>query len=734
MDVLEGLNAPQREAVTAIEGPLLILAGPGSGKTRVIVHRVAYLIRVCGISPHRIIAVTFTNKAAREMAERLIRLLGRPAGDLTLGTFHAICARFLRRDGAAIGVDPGFVIYDDEDQQGMMKRTLQELSLDPKRYPAKALLSAISAAKSHLLGPEEYGQGVGSYFEEVVKRVYERYEAMLAQSRALDFDDLLMKAVLLFRHNPQVVARYQERYLHILIDEFQDTNLAQYELAKQLAGKYRNLCVVGDPDQSIYSWRYADVRNILNFERDYPEAKVVFLEQNYRSTQTILGAAEHVIAANQQRKPVKLWTENEAGLPLVVAEAYNEEEEAQLVAQEIEKLQTGGRFKAGDCAVMYRTNAQSRALEETFIRYGLPYRLVGATRFYQRREVKDIIAYLRLLHNSHDNVSLLRVINVPGRGIGQRTQDDLVRWAQSLGIPLYAALQMAAQPAEESATPPFASRAAQALTAFLALLNELMARAKELGVAELTNLLLERTGYRAYLMEGENGEERWENVLELRSVAVQFRDLEPDEGLEVFLEQVALVSDVDNLDEKADAVTLITLHQAKGLEFPVVFIVGMEEGVLPHIRSFDDPGQMEEERRLCYVGITRAKEKVYLLRAFRRSFMGASAPNPASRFLQDIPQELIAPVSRPGAVPQGALSQLKVQWAGPPQGRASVAPQPPPRPPLKAGEHVRHAKFGDGVVVSCQPVRDDQEVVVAFKGGAGVKRLLLSFAPLEKIP
>ncbi|TET38048.1 MAG: AAA family ATPase [Dehalococcoidia bacterium] len=715
MDVLDGLNPAQREAVEAIEGPLLILAGPGSGKTRVIAHRVAYLIKVWGVSPYRILAVTFTNKAAREMKERLYHLLGSSVEELTLGTFHAICARILRREAAHISLDPRFVIYDDDDQLSLVKRSLQELDLDPKRYFPRVFLSAISAAKSRLFTPEDYVKYSRSYFDEVVQRVYQRYQELLGESKALDFDDLLMKTVYLFRHCPEVLSKYQQRYLHVLIDEFQDTNIAQYVLAKQLAGKYRNICVVGDPDQSIYSWRFADLRNILSFEGDYPDARVVYLEQNYRSTKTILEVAEHVISANRQRKEKRLWTEKEIGVPITVAETYSEQEEAQFVVSEVENLVSQGLFKPVDCAVMYRTNAQSRAVEESFLRYGMPYKLVGGIRFYERREVKDVIAYLKLIHNPYDSVSLSRVINVPPRGIGQRTLEELSRWAKELSLPVYAALQIVADEKGDEKSP-FNPRTSRALTSFLTMLNELITRSDELNVVELFDLVMECSGYREYILEAQDGEDRWDNILELRTVAGEYRHLPPQEGLSSFLEGVTLVSDVDSFDEKVDAVTLITLHAAKGLEFPVVFIVGMEERLLPHRKSFDDPDQMEEERRLCYVGITRAKERVYLLRAFRRSFMGSSEPTLPSRFLLDIPSHLMMTAS---------------QYT---RRERPVTAQPPfPKAPLKAGDHVLHAVFGEGIVVNCLPTRDDQEVTVAFKGEAGLKRLLLSLAPLERI-
>ena len=726
MDILSELNPAQREAVEAISGPVLILAGPGSGKTRVITHRIAYLIKVCGVSPHRIMAVTFTNKAAREMEERLRKLARGSVDELTIGTFHAICARILRRDGKAVGVNPGFVIYDEEDQMALVKRSLQALDLDPKQHNPRAIRSAISAAKSRLWTPEEYLKHSHSYFEEIVQRVYERYQQFLTESNALDFDDLLLKVVHLFRDHASVLARYQSRYLHLQVDEFQDTNLVQYELMKQLAGKYRNLCVVGDPDQSIYSWRSADLRNILNFEKDYPEAKIILLEQNYRSTKLILETASYVISANQQRKPKGLWTENETGLLPEIVETYTEQEEAQFVVNEIEKLVGGGEFNRGDCAVMYRTNAQSRVLEEAFVRYGVPYKLVAGTRFYERREVKDIIAYLRLVLNPSDSVSLLRVINVPPRGIGQRTVAELSQWARARGIAEYRALQQLAEQKRETTEhrPMFNTRAERALTGFVTMMEDFIARSREMNLVELFDHVLQSSGHWEYVQNMIDGEERWENILELRTVAQQYRDLPPPEGLTAFLEGVTLVSDVDSLDERIAATTLITLHQAKGLEFPVVFIVGMEDGILPHIRSFDDPGQMEEERRLCYVGITRAKKRVYLVRAFRRAFMGSSNVNQPSRFLRDIPPHLISG----GEKWRGEDSDLATamySW------NRMAAPQLD-LPELSLGDHVQHPQFGPGMIVGYKRVKDDVEVVVAFDG-AGVKKLLLSFARLEKV-
>ena len=722
MDILAELNPAQREAVEAIDGPVLILAGPGSGKTRVITHRIAYLIKVCGVSPHCIMAVTFTNKAAKEMEERLSHLVGSRLKDLTLGTFHAICARILRRDGGEIGVDPRFVIYDEEDQISLIKRSIQEVGLESKQYAPRAIASAISAAKVRLIIPRDYIKHSRSYFEEVVQRAYERYQQLLTESSALDFDDLLMKTVLLFRNSPEVLAKYQERYHYIQVDEFQDTNLVQYELVRQLGEKYGNICVVGDPDQSIYSWRFADLRNILSFERDYSETKIVLLEQNYRSTKKILETASSLISANQQHKPRELWTENEAGELITVVEAYTEQEEAQFVVNEIESLVSQKKASLGDCAVMYRTNAQSRVLEEGFVRYGTSYKLVAGTRFYERREVKDIIAYLRLIQNPHDTVSLLRIVNVPQRGIGQQTLVKLSVWAQSLEVSQYEALHSISE-TKDDVKPPFNPRITKVLVGFVSMMDEFTAQSRKLNLVELFDLVVERCGYEEYILNQLGGEERWDNILELRTLVQQYSDMKPLQGLADFLEGVTLVSDVDGLDESVDAVTLITLHQAKGLEFPVVFIVGMEDGILPHFKSLDDPVQMEEERRLCYVGITRAKQRVYLVHAFRRSLMGSTVVNKPSRFLGDIPRDLISGDDLwRGEENQAAATMYS--WDKPSAPRPTIQK-------LRTGSHVRHAAFGAGVVVSYQPMDGDAEVVIAFDE-VGIKKLLLSFAHLEE--
>ncbi len=763
-NILEGLNSKQREAVETVEGPLLIVAGPGSGKTRVITHRIAYLVRTCGVTPHRIAAVTFTNKAAREMRERLNPLLGPDVRYLTASTFHAFCAMILRREGEHIGLDRNFAIYDDSDQLSSIKRGMKDVDVDSKRFSPRAIQSAISNAKSQLLGTEGFAFKCDSYFDEIVLRVYERYEDLLTKSAAVDFDDLLLKTYFLFERVPEVAKKYQDRYVHLMIDEFQDTNIAQYAVAKQLSQTYHNLCVVGDPDQSIYSWRNADIRNILSFQKDNPNAKIIALEENYRSTQTILDAAHNLITANTQRVEKDLWTKNEIGVPITVGEGYNEEDEAQLVIKEVQALNRGKKGKAkpsfalGDMAVMYRVNAQSRALEESCLRYGIPYQVVGGLKFYQRQEVKDLAAYLRLVANPHDDAALNRVINVPTRGIGQRTLDELTRVARDAGSSIFSAIESLTQSDGQGgdgndqtthvAPGRFAPRSAKALINFHKLIKRIIEETEALNLLELIDLVLERTGYKRYLLEeAERGEERWENVQEFKNSARDYVGLGVLEGLTAFLESVSLVSDIDSFEEKPDAITLITLHQAKGLEFPVVFIVGMEEGLLPHSRSMDDPSEMEEERRLAYVGVTRAKERLYLMRAFRRGFRGGSEPSIPSRFLADIPRELIAapgqpepqakkpstvwtPDSSPRRTP---ISNVTSDNGDNPSTRIKRETSQPVQATYSTGDKVRHKAFGEGIVMNCKASGGDFEVTVAFKEGHGVKRLLLGFAPLEKM-
>ena len=791
MDVLQDLNPAQQEAVQAIEGPVLVLAGPGSGKTRVLTHRIAYLIQVCGVPAYRILAVTFTNKAAREMVARLQSLIGESTSQLTMGTFHATCVRILRRDGAPVGVSSNLVIYDADDQRRLITKVIKELNLDNKMYRPNAVHGVISRAKNDLYTAQTYQPP--TYWHEAVARVFERYDELKAESNALDFDDLLLKTVQLFAEHEEVLARYQRRYQFLLVDEFQDTNRAQYEMIRLLAGEQRNVFVVGDEDQSIYSWRGADYRNVRRFYEDYPDAKVCLLEQNYRSTRTILEAAHAVIARNEQRTDKKLWTRNSAGQTIHLIEAYDEGEEAEIVVGEIQRLVARRETTLSECAIMFRTNAQSRALEESLNRHHVPYKLVGAMRFYQRREIKDVLSYLAILYNPDDSIGLYRVINVPSRGIGPKTLEELELYAGSLGLsPGRALLHLAQTEAADTTDDILSSRSARLLRSFGQLLASLQQAYEEQTLQELLQLVLDKTGYLDDLRDGtEEGENRISNVRELFT-AIGNGDGPARITLPAFLEQAALVSDVDETDWNTDAVTLLTLHSAKGLEFETVFIVGLEEGICPHSRSMEDHDGMEEERRLCYVGITRAKDHLYLLRTFRRTLYGSDELREPSRFLLDIPPSLLdgnlvrratasrstrdggrgtswmqnsASQRRGGAANTGRASQREHGAAGQRRqqaesfresrrSRTSGNRDQERRPshridePLDApqaaapakracdytpGESVIHPIFGSGTVVASKLVGDDEEVTVAFEE-LGVKRLMASFANLEKAP
>ncbi len=773
MSILHGLNPSQIEAVQAPDGPVLVLAGPGSGKTRVLTHRVAYLIAQRGIRPYQIMAVTFTNKAAREMMSRLEGLIGSDVRQLMIGTFHAICARILRRDGQAVGVSPNYVIYDSDDQRRLITRAIKNLNLDTKQYAPTFVHSAISRAKNDLETPETYQPP--SYRYEAVARVFHAYEELKGASGALDFDDLLLKAELLFREHEDVRARYQQRFLHILVDEFQDTNKAQYQLVQQLGSAHRNVFVVGDEDQSIYSWRGADFRNVLRFRKSYPDAHTYLLEQNYRSTGKILRAAQAVIDRNAQRTDKTLWTDNDEGEAIQLCEAYDEQEEADLVAGHIERLIARGESAYRECAVMYRTNAQSRALEDVFLRYRIPYRLVGAVRFYQRREVKDVLAYLRVIHNHDDSESLLRIINVPSRGIGAKTVEAFQIWAERQGLSLPKALLLLDQISDDDrrvSALPFSTRARRLLMNVAEIYGKLVARQDGANLTQLLETVLTETRYLESLRDGtDEGQDRINNVRELFTATERYDEMAPGEALPRFLEEVALVADLDEIDQAADAVTLLTLHSAKGLEFDTVFIIGMEEGICPHSRSMDDPDAMEEERRLCYVGITRAKRHLHLMRAFRRTLYGSSDVREPSRFLLDIPADVtegsrvqakrpirLAPRSRDGETGKRLIASRRDQVR---RAKEKLARLDRPRngerrtrvparaahtsgerqaPSIRAhragpsfvpGERVVHTVFGEGIVVACKPVAGDEEVSVAFEG-RGIKRLMLSFAKLEK--
>jgi len=721
MDFLGTLNPQQERAVTAPAGPILVLAGPGSGKTRVLTSRVAWLVLKHDVAPWRVMAVTFTNKAAREMRTRLEGLLGPSrAGSLTLGTFHATCARILRREAEAAGISRDYVIFDTDDQRQLIKQALEDLNLDDKRYRPRSMHAAISHAKSNLMPPEGYT--AQSYYDEIVKRVYERYQALLTANSGLDFDDLLMVTALMFQERLDVLAKYRAQYRHILVDEFQDTNQAQYALLRQLAGEQRNLFCVADEDQSIYRWRGADYRNIRRLRSDYPEIETFLLERNYRSTQTILDAAQAVIRHNRDRVDKHLFTERGEGLEIVVHEAYDQDDEAQFVVDTIAQLVARERRNPGEFAVMYRTNAQSRALEDAFVRAGLPYKLVGATRFYARREVKDLLAFLRVIQNPDDDLSMERVINVPPRGIGKKTRTVLEDAARNEGTSVYQVLRQLRDPHQEG--PDLWARGEGAVLDFLEMLEGWIAASQELPVADLINRVLEDTGYADYLRDGsDEGEERWANVLELRNVAAD----EADYTLTEFLTDVALVSEVDNLSADVDAPTLLTLHSAKGLEFPVVFITGLEEGLLPHSRSFDEPEEMAEERRLAYVGLTRAEDRLFLTYAFRRTRWGSSEATVPSRFLDDIPEELTSGSWR---MTGASRRERETSWDRPGRDRVAALDEASPVPQFSAGQRVMHDSFGEGMVLDSRAQGDDQIVTINFEEG-GEKRLLASFAPME---
>ncbi|MCB9078003.1 MAG: UvrD-helicase domain-containing protein [Anaerolineaceae bacterium] len=754
MDFLEGLNPAQKEAVTTIEGPVLALAGPGSGKTRALTHRIGYLVRDWGIAPWNILAVTFTNKAAREMKNRLEGLLTKPQVDaLSVGTFHSLCARWLRQDIEALGnYDRNYVIYDTSDQQSVVKRALRDLDIDEKAWKPNPIHYAISKAKNEMLGPDRFP--TRTYQDEIIQRVYSRYQAILVQNNALDFDDLLLLTHRLFNNHPAVLQKYQQRFLHVMVDEFQDTNMVQYELSKMLAGGSHNIFVVGDLDQGVYSWRGADYRNVLRFRDDYPDLKLIQLSQNYRSTETILDAAKQVIRKNKERIDNDLFTKRGTGPKIRVIEAYNDREEAIYVVNEIQRLERDG-ISPGEIAVMYRTNAQSRALEEAFIAHNMPYVLVRGTRFYDRKEIKDALAYLRLLHNPEDSVSLERIINVPPRGIGNKTIADLDRWAFELGATPWQAIRRLVVEADAeqedneatdiayppAAVPsPFKGRAQNALVQFGQMMTMLLAAKRKLPLPDLYDLMIARTGYKAFIKDNTmEGEERWENLQELKQVTHDFATIEGDEALALFLENVALVSDVDALGEEGSAPALLTLHTAKGLEFPVVFMVGMEENIFPHSRSLQDPEQMEEERRLAYVGITRAKDRLYLTRAFRRTTYGFEEPTAPSRFLNDIPPELVDQNGQRSSrgYPTGGgrftgrreAQRVSSRWDRP---AAPSVPSAGKAPGFKPGDRVYHGKFGEGTVIAVELTGSDEYVQVAFPN-QGIKKLATSIAKLEKL-
>lgn len=739
MDYLKDLNPEQREAVLHGDGPLLILAGAGSGKTRVITCRIAHLIRQRGVPPHNILAVTFTNKAADEMRGRVERMLNIPLTGLWISTFHSACVRILRQHADRLGYKKQFVIYDETDRSSLVKTCMKELNIDESIVQPRAVTAAISSLKNNLVDAADYEkQSSGFGFDATVAGIYSLYETRLKEAGALDFDDLLMQTVKLFERHQDVLTYYHGLFRHILIDEYQDTNKAQYRLVRLLTRLHRNLCVVGDDDQSIYRFRGADITNILNFEKDFPDAKVIKLEQNYRSTGNILSAAGAVVARNIGRKPKTLWTERHSGDRILCYKALDEKDEARYVVRTIERLLDEGR-SLRDTAVLYRTNAQSRALEDAFRSRGIPYRIFGGLRFYDRKEIKDIIAYLRVLHNPYDIVSLKRIINVPPRGIGDATIERLEQAAAENGSGLYDMLG--------ADVPGVTPNAKRRLKEFLAVMERLRQSISDTPLTELVRRVMHDTGYIEALQQEKTIESRVriENIDELLTATEDFSEQREDASLAAFLDQVSLITDMDQQAAKAagnrgaDAVTLMTLHNAKGLEFPVVFMIGMEEGLFPHSRSVGNEVELEEERRLCYVGMTRAKDRLFISYALSRRLYGYSQSNYVSRFVEDIPSELMkydsgnyipssaATFMTAGRRAEGNNSEVVRLASRPTKNRGDSA-----GPSYYKGAVVRHAKFGIGTVQRTEGAGEDLKICVSFPGH-GVKTLAVKYANLEKI-
>ncbi len=715
--ILEGLNPEQREAALCFDGPLLILAGAGSGKTRVLTYRVALLTAVRGVEPGRILAITFTNKAADEMRGRIHRLVGPRAASIWISTFHAACARILRREAERLGYRKNFVIYDDEDQLRMVNRVMRDHDMDIKRFPPRLVRSRIEQAKIDMVDADAYRERVHDDLTEVVSSVYGSYQEQLRRNNAMDFDDLLLNAIALFELFPAVLRHYQERFAYVNVDEYQDTNPAQYRLVRLLAEGHRNLCVVGDDDQGIYSWRGADLRNILEFERDFPDARVVRLERNYRSTRVILEAANHVVSRIPGRKEKSLWTDREEGEPIKHLFAPSGMEETAYVALEINRLLEERGYRHRDIAVFYRTNAQSRPFEEVFLRFGIPYKIVGGFKFYERKEVKDVLAYLKFLLNPSDAVSLRRIVNEPRRGIGDATLAHLENHARKGGLSLWEALQQAEE------VPGLGTAARARVARFVELMHGLAVRREEVEVPEFLREVLEKSGYLEALRAEKTfeAEGRLENLEELLNAAAEFFAAHPGEGLDAFLERTSLVAEIDLYDEEEGAVTLMTLHNAKGLEFPVVFIVGMEDGVFPHLRCMGSEKSMEEERRLFYVGVTRAKDLLYLTGAASRSLYGDVKVSPPSRFMRDIPSrylEVVAPA--PWERRGGAGAEVA--------GMAAEALAAS----YRVGDRVMHEVWGEGMIIALSRGRGGPEVTVNFPS-VGEKVLLLQYAPLKRL-
>ncbi|MCR4435208.1 MAG: DNA helicase PcrA [Clostridiales bacterium] len=736
MELLNGLNKQQEEAVLHTEGPLLILAGAGSGKTRVLTHRIAYLIKEKGVLPGSILAITFTNKAAREMRERVDLLVGEQSEAIWISTFHSACVRILRRDIEKLGYDRSFVIYDSADQQTVVKDCLKELNLNEKNFPPKAVLDMVGKAKDELIEAETYAKMYASDFRmSKIAAVYQLYQKKLKQNNALDFDDIIMLTIKLFQDFPPVLEFYRRKFKYVLVDEYQDTNTAQYSFVSLLAQDHRNLCVVGDDDQGIYSWRGANIRNILDFEKEFKGCRVIKLEQNYRSTQTILDAANSVIKNNMGRKKKKLWTDNPKGEKIQCYEGNNEHDEAFFVANEIKELVKYENRQYKDFAVLYRINAQSRVMEESFMREGIPYKIFAGLRFYDRKEIKDVIAYLRVIQNPSDDISLKRIINVPKRGIGSATLETAESIASKRGCSLFSIISSAADIPE-------LQRASSRLKGFVSLISRFRALKETTPVPDLIEDVIQQSGILGELQEDNTveSETRIENIKELISVALEFEGQSEEKGLEDFLAHISLVSEVDDLENENNSVVLMTLHGAKGLEFPVVFMVGMEEGVFPGYRSMTDENELEEERRLCYVGITRSKEKLYLTSTHSRTLFGNTTYNRASRFLREIPEELIEgkvkkTKNSPALTGRNTKGAFGYNYEVPGNSRPAAAFQAErdlDRMSFHVGDRVEHKKFGVGIITSAEEENGDFKLEIQFEN-AGMKRLMAAFANLKKL-
>jgi len=736
--LLTGLNEQQKAAAIHTEGPLLIMAGAGSGKTRVLTHRIAYLLNEKEVSPRNILAITFTNKAAREMKERIHELIGTASDMMWVMTFHAMCVRILRRDGERIGYDRSFTILDRTDQLTIIRQILKDLNLDTKQYNPHSMINQISAAKNKLITPKKYAETTDNYYQEQVAEIYKMYQTLLQKNHSLDFDDLIMQTIHLFERVPEVLQYYQRLFQYIHVDEYQDTNHAQYKLVNMLAKRYENICVVGDSDQSIYRWRGADISNILSFENDYPDAQTILLEQNYRSTKNILQAANDVIQNNTTHQPKKLWTDKADGDRLYYYRGVTERHEALFVTDTVKQLIDSGKYQPDDIAVLYRTNAQSRAIEDTFIKANMTYQIIGGTKFYERKEIKDMIAYLRLITNPNDDISFERIVNEPRRGIGQTTIERLRQYAQMNDLSFMETIK---EIDFTGVTP----RAANALIKFESLIESLAKQQEFLSATEMVESVLERTGYEEMLQREATleAQTRLENLEEFKTVTKNFETTnEDDQSLITFLTDLALIADIDEVDEtdseQAKKITLMTLHAAKGLEFPVVFLIGMEEGIFPHSRSIDHDEELEEERRLAYVGITRAEEKLYLTHAEMRTLYGQTTSNTISRFIEEIPDHLLEGVEQKHQQPFQPLTGRAYNKPGQTVSQATRR-QATKRKSKGAealmwapGDKAKHSKWGIGTVVNVQHSGDDMELDIAFPAPTGIKRLLAKFAPITK--